>query len=57
MTNNNSFSAPLTIVTALIALVMNGVFMGQVGNQNRLNAIENQLSLYPNIETVGVVLI
>jgi hypothetical protein len=57
MTNNNSFSTPLTIVTALIALVMNGVFMGQVGNQNRLNAIENQLSLYPNIETVGVVLI
>lgn len=56
MTNNNSFITPLTIVTALIAVVMSGVSIGRAGNQNQMNAIENQLTLYPNIETAGVVL-
>src|SRR6478672_6160075 len=56
MTNNNSITTPLMIVTVIIAVVMNGFFTGQVGNQNQISAIENQLSLYPNIETMGVVL-
>src|SRR6478672_6953424 len=56
MTNNNSITTPLMIVTAIIAVVMNGFFTGQLGNRNQISAIDNQLSLYPNIETMGVVL-
>jgi hypothetical protein len=56
MTNNHSISTPLRIVIAIIAVVMNGFFTGQVGNYKQISAIENQLSLYPNIETMGVVL-
>jgi hypothetical protein len=56
MTNNNSFITPLAIVTVLISVVISGVFIGGVGNQNQINTVENQLMLYPNIETAGVVL-
>jgi len=56
MTNNNSITTPLIIITAIVAVVMSGFFVGQVGNQNQTGAIENQLNLYPNIETMGVVL-
>src|SRR6476619_998294 len=56
MTNNNSITTPLIIITAIVAVVTSGFFVGQVGNQNQTGAIENQLNLYPNIETMGVVL-
>src|SRR6266508_6241717 len=56
MTNNNYFLTPLITVTAIIAVIVSGFFMGQVENQNQIGAIEDQLNLYPNIETMGVVL-
>jgi hypothetical protein len=56
MTHNNSITTPLMIITVIVAVVMSGFFVGQVGNQDQVGAIENQLNLYPNIETIGVVL-
>ncbi len=56
MTNNHSILTPLINVIATITVVISGFFMGQVGNQNQIGAIENPLNLYPNIETMGVVL-
>ena len=56
MTHNSSFITPLTIVTVLISVVISGVFLGGTGNENQIHAVENQLTLYPNIETAGVVL-
>ena len=56
MTNNNSITKPFLTFTALIAVVISGFFTGRVGNQNLVGQIENPLSLYANIETVGVLL-
>lgn len=54
MTNNNSVITPLITVTAIMALSLSGVFIGRVGDQ--IIQVENPLSLYPNIETIGVTL-
>ena len=51
---NDAITNPLMKVMTIITMFMSGFFMGRVGNQN--SPIESQLSFYPNIETVGVVL-
>jgi hypothetical protein len=52
MTNHNSGFVPLMTVTAIIAVTLSGFFMGEVGHQ--ASALDNSLSLYANIETIGV---
>jgi hypothetical protein len=51
LTNNNPIIiiTPLITATAIVAVVISGFSIGRVGNQN-------PLSLYPNIETIGVTL-
>ena len=56
MTNDNSLTVPLITVAAIIAVFISGLFISRVGNQNQIGDVENPLSLYPNIETIGVVL-
>ncbi|HSB01031.1 MAG TPA: right-handed parallel beta-helix repeat-containing protein [Anaerolineales bacterium] len=53
MTNNNSVVTPLVAVTMIIAAVASGFFMGKVEKQTAV--VGNQLDLYANIETMGVV--
>ena len=53
MTNNNSVVTPLIAVTVILAAIASGFFMGKVENQTA--TIANQLDLYANIETMGVV--
>src|ERR1051325_9056916 len=53
MTSNNSFTTLLIRLTTMIA-VISGFFVGRVENQPVSTA--SPLSLYPNIETVGVAL-
>ncbi|HEX9387798.1 MAG TPA: right-handed parallel beta-helix repeat-containing protein, partial [Anaerolineales bacterium] len=54
MTNNNSFITPL--ITAILAIIISGFFIGRVGTQDQIGQVDTPLSLYPNIETIGVTL-
>jgi hypothetical protein len=56
MTNDNSLITPLITVIVIITVIISGFFMGRVRNQNQIGEVQNLLSLYPNIETMGVVL-
>lgn len=53
MTNKRSIVTPLVAVLMVFAAVPNGSFAGRVENQTL--SVGNQLALYPNIETMGVV--
>jgi hypothetical protein len=44
------------IVTAILTVVVSGFFPGRVGSQDQIRQVETPLSLYPNIETIGVTL-
>ncbi|MGZ9234419.1 MAG: right-handed parallel beta-helix repeat-containing protein, partial [Anaerolineales bacterium] len=52
MTHNNSFTMSLITVASILVAVMSGFLISRA--ENPFRAIDNQLSLYPNIETVGV---
>jgi hypothetical protein len=52
LSNHNSSLIPLFTVIAIIAVIISGFFIGRVGNQ--MSIAENPLSLYANIETMGV---
>ena len=52
MTNNNSIVTPLVAVTLILAAVASGFFSGKFEDQTI--AVANPLSLYGNIETMGV---
>ncbi|HLO13220.1 MAG TPA: right-handed parallel beta-helix repeat-containing protein, partial [Anaerolineales bacterium] len=54
MSNQNSIATPFFTVAALIAVLFSGLFVGRV--EKPIVRIDNTLSLYPNIETVGVAL-
>src|SRR6266511_6025308 len=54
MTNNNSFITPL--ITAILAIIISGFFIGRVGTQDQIGQVDTPLSLYPNIETIRVTL-
>ncbi|RPI96558.1 MAG: hypothetical protein EHM40_01195 [Chloroflexi bacterium] len=53
MTSNNTITTPLIVVTVIMAAIATGFFIGRVENQAVM--VGNQLNLYANIETVGVV--
>src|SRR5512143_2302136 len=53
MTNNNSVVTPLIAVTMILAAVASGLLIGKVEKPTAL--VSNQLELYANIETMGVV--
>src|SRR5512141_3224099 len=53
MTNNNSVVTPLIVVTVILAAVASGLMIGKAEKQTAL--VGNQLDLYANIETMGVV--
>ena len=52
MTRHNSIATPFFTVVALVAIALHGSFLGRM----EPSLTDNQLSLYPNIETVGVAL-
>ncbi|HLO32524.1 MAG TPA: hypothetical protein VK249_25480 [Anaerolineales bacterium] len=52
MANNNTIVAPVITVATVIAVALSGFFIGRVDHQAL--DIENPLSLYANIETIGV---
>ena len=52
MTNHNSSILPLIMVIAIIPVTISGLFTSQVGNP--MGFVENAMSLYANIETMGV---
>jgi hypothetical protein len=53
MTNNNSITHPLFSVILIIVVIASGFFNAGVGNQ--IVHVGNELDLYANIETIGVV--
>ena len=48
----NVIATPLVAVVTVIAAILGGFFIGRVEHPSR--NLENQLSLYPNIETMGL---
>ena len=52
MTHHNSIATSLFTIASVIAVTFSGFFIRRTSNQNA--SIAEQLSLYPNIETVGV---
>ncbi len=54
MKNSNSIAISLVIIAVVIAMAFSGFYVGKAENQ--FMTVENQLSLIPNIETMGVVL-
>ena len=53
MANRSSITTPFFTVATIIATIFSGFFIGRVENQ--IVSVENQLNLYANIETAGVV--
>src|SRR5215207_1585522 len=53
MTHPSSITTPFFTVVAIIAVIVSGFLIGRPGTSIRI--VENPLSLYANIETVGVV--
>ncbi len=53
MTNKNSLVTPLVVITVVIAVVASGFLVGNV--EHPAAVATNPLSLYANIETMGVV--
>ncbi|HEX5810101.1 MAG TPA: right-handed parallel beta-helix repeat-containing protein, partial [Anaerolineales bacterium] len=52
MQDHHSVATPFFTVVAVIAITLSGPFVGRI--ENPLLATDNQLSFYPNIETVGI---
>jgi hypothetical protein len=52
MTHNNSFTMSLITVASILVVVMSVFLIGR--GETPFLAVENQLNLYPNIETIGV---